>query len=181
MNKKAVLKKYTGKGGLDASGIRQMRMADDKKINLKTSDLPSPFSAVGSATKNVIGSAAKNFAKGVKTVFGAGTRSIGKVMDSVEGRMKGDVAAKALRDNKMKTENWGSPENYDKLQSSVKKEEGQLDPKLIPKKGVLKSIIKKAVPVPQMKIETEVPLKKGPDSIPLRSLPKRPSGQTRLA
>jgi len=78
----------------------------------------------------------------------------GKIMDGVEGRMKKQDEYIKNRDDKMKTENWGSPENYDKLQQ----------------KGAMKKLIK----APKLDKVEPLKMKK---LIPLKEMNKKPVGK----
>ena len=152
MNKKTILKKYTGKGGpITADTIRQMRMDDDMRPNYKNFD-----SAKLKSPGQLMGSFAKGVAKGAGAVAGVGLGAVKKagnrVMDSFESKLKNIDSAKREGNMKMINENFGNLSNYTKTIKAPAK----VAPVDMQKKSILNKKLKDSVP---LVAKTSIPLK----------------------
>lgn len=116
--KKAILKKYTGKGGIIGDTVREI----PGTLKGMAQNLSKAVDPAGLVSKGI---------NGIKNLGG-------RVMDSVEGRYKAMDAYTKNRDDKMKTEMFGSPEKYDQLQNGSPQ---------VNSRGTLKGVIKKAMPI----------------------------------
>lgn len=99
MNKKSILKKYTGKGGpkMGVSDFQRMQRQDDQKIRLDASKAPSPFSVIGSGLKSI-------------------GRMAMKPVDYVISKQKRVNDFKEAQGDKYIIDNFGTKDNYANLQ-----------------------------------------------------------------